>query len=78
VRSAVDEAVAQWHEELRKRSPTALAIASQSFDADRKHIAGLSTMGMRSPALSCDTDEEKEGVRAFEEKCTPSFPQLRR
>jgi hypothetical protein len=35
-------------------------------------------MGMRSPALSCDTDEDKEGVRVFEEKHTPSFPQLRR
>jgi 2-ketocyclohexanecarboxyl-CoA hydrolase len=78
VRSAVDEAVAQRREELRERSSTALAIARQSSDADTKHIAGLSTMRMRSLALYCDTDEAKEGVRAFEEKRTLSFPRFRR
>lgn len=78
MRSAVDEALAQWREELREMSPTALAIANQSFDADRQHIAGLSIIGMRSLALYCDTDEVKEGVRAFEEKRTLSFPRFRR
>jgi 2-ketocyclohexanecarboxyl-CoA hydrolase len=74
----VDEAVAQLREELTERSPTAIAIARQSSDADKEHIARLSTMGMRSLALYCDTDEEKPGLRPFEEKRKPGFSRFRR
>lgn len=59
MRSGVDEAMAQWREELRERNPTVLAIARQSSDADVEHITGLSTMGMRSLSLYCAADEEK-------------------
>jgi 2-ketocyclohexanecarboxyl-CoA hydrolase len=78
VRSAVDEAVAQWREELRERNPTALAIARQSSDADVEHIAGLSAKGIRSLSLYCDTDEEKPGLRPFEEKRRLGFARFGR
>ncbi len=74
----MDEAVAQWREEPRERSPRALVIARQSSDAGTQHIAGLSTMGMRSLALYCDTDEAKEDVRFSSKARTPSFPRFRR
>ena len=71
-------AVAQLREELTERSPTAIAIARQSSDADTEHIAALSTMGMRSLALYCDTGEAKEDVRFSSKARTPSFPRFRR
>jgi 1,4-dihydroxy-2-naphthoyl-CoA synthase len=78
VRSALDEAVAQWREELKERNFTALAIARQSSDAGTEHIAALSTVGGRSLALYCDADEPEEGVCTFEEKRTSSSPRFRR
>ena len=78
MQSVVDEAVAQWREELRERNPTALAIAGQSSDADVGHIVGLSTKGMRSLSLYCDTDGEKPGLRPFEEKRRPGFARFGR
>jgi 2-ketocyclohexanecarboxyl-CoA hydrolase len=74
----LDAEVRKWCEELVQKSPTALAIAKQSFNADTEHIAGLATMGMQTLALYYDTDEAKEGVRAFEEKRQPEFAKFRR
>ncbi len=59
MQGAVDEEVTEWCEELRERSPTALAIAKQSSNADTEHIAVLFTMGMQSLAPYYDTHEAK-------------------
>ncbi len=69
----LDAEVDRWCAELMERSPTALAIAKRSFNADTESIRGLSSMGMAALALYYDTEESKEGGRAFREKRKPNF-----
>jgi 2-ketocyclohexanecarboxyl-CoA hydrolase len=69
----LDEEVARWCEELTQRSPTAIAIAKKSFNADSEHQRGIGALGMQSVALYYDTDESKEGGNAQREKRPPRF-----
>ncbi|MAH84818.1 MAG: 1,4-dihydroxy-2-naphthoyl-CoA synthase [Rhodospirillaceae bacterium TMED8] len=69
----LDAEVDAWCAEIIERSPTALAIAKRSFNAATEHIRGISSMGMQSVALYYDSEESKEGVRAFLEKRKPEF-----
>ena len=54
-------------------SPTAIAIAKRSFNADSDAIRGIGGMGMQAVSLYYGTEESKEGVRAFQEKRAPNF-----
>lgn len=69
----LDAEVDRWVAELMDRSPTALAMAKVSFNADTESIRGISAMGMRALSLYYDTDESKEGGTAFREKRKPDF-----
>jgi 2-ketocyclohexanecarboxyl-CoA hydrolase len=69
----LDAEVDRWCAELLERSPTALAIAKRSFNADTESIRGISSMGMQALSLYYDTEESKEGGRAFREKRKPKF-----
>jgi 2-ketocyclohexanecarboxyl-CoA hydrolase len=69
----LDEEVRRWCEEILEMSPTALAIAKRSFNADTASIAGLSAMGLQTVSLFYQTEESREGVRAFKEKRKPQF-----
>lgn len=69
----LDDEVAAWCAELMERSPTALAIAKRSFNAATESFRGLGSLGMQSLALYYETEESKEGVRAFAEKRKPDF-----
>ena len=70
----LDDAVNAWTETLGQRSPTALALAKRSFNADSESIRGISMMALNAVKLFYDTEESKEGVRAFTERRTPDFP----
>lgn len=74
----LDEEVSAWCAELMERSPTALAIAKRSFNAATESFRGLASLGMQSLALYYDTEESKEGVRAFQEKRKPDFRKYQR
>ena len=69
----LDEEVRAWCDEILEKSPTALSIAKRSFNADSDNIAGIGALGMQALSLYYDTEESKEGVRAFREKRTPEF-----
>lgn len=69
----LDAEVDRWCGQLLKRSPTALAIAKRSFNADSDSIRGIGRMGMQALALYYGTPESQEGGAAFREKRDPDF-----
>jgi len=69
----LDAEVDRWCQEILALSPTALAIAKASFNADSESIRGIGAMGMNAVALYYGTDEAKEAGQAFREKRKPNF-----
>lgn len=69
----LDAEVRKWCDEILEKSPTAIAIAKRSFNADSDNIAGIGALGMQALSLYYDTEESKEGVTAFNEKRKPDF-----
>ena len=69
----LDEEVEKWCAEIVERSPTAIAIAKRSFNADTESLRGISALGFEALALFYGTEESKEGGRAFREKRPPKF-----
>ncbi len=69
----LDAEVQRWCDEIQQRSPTAIAIAKRSFNMDTAHQAGIAGMGLYALKLYYDTEESREGVRAFQEKRAPDF-----
>ena len=69
----LDAEVDRWCAELVERSPTAIALAKRSFNADTESIRGISSLGMAALSLYYDTEESKEGGVAFREKRKPDF-----
>ena len=69
----LDAEVESWCREIMDRSPAAIAIAKRSFNADSDSIAGIGALGMQALKIYYDTEESKEGVRAFNEKRKPEF-----
>ena len=63
----------RWCHELLAKSPTALKIAKQSFNADTEHIAGIAQLGFAALELYYGTPEAQEGVAAFREKRPADF-----
>lgn len=69
----LDAEVDRWCAELLERSPTAIALAKRSFNADTESIRGIASLGMQALSLYYETDESKEGGIAFREKRKPNF-----
>lgn len=69
----LDAEVRKWCDEILGKSPTAIAIAKRSFNMDTAHIAGIAGLGMVALKLYYETEESREGVRAFQEKRQPDF-----
>ena len=69
----LDAEVARWCAEIMAKSPTALALAKRSFNMDSESIRAIGAMGFEALAMFYDTEEAKEGVRAFKEKRPPLF-----
>jgi 2-ketocyclohexanecarboxyl-CoA hydrolase len=68
----------RWCRELLEKSPTALRLAKQSFNADTEHIGGITELGFSALELYYRTDEAQEGRDAFLEKRPPNFRKPRR
>lgn len=69
----LDAEVDQWTLELNAMSPTALIMAKRTFNADSENIRAISYMGTVTLKHYYQTEESKEGVRAFNEKRKPDF-----
>lgn len=69
----LDAEIAKWCAEIVEKSPTAIAIAKRSFNADSENIRGIGAMGMQTLKLYYESDESREGVNAFNEKRKPDF-----
>jgi 2-ketocyclohexanecarboxyl-CoA hydrolase len=75
-RAELDAEVRRWCDEILEKSPTAIAIAKRSFNADSDSIRGIAGQGLQALALFYGTEESKEGVAAFKEKRKPEFRKL--
>jgi len=67
----------RWCRELLEKSPTALRLAKQSFNADSEHLAGITELGFSALELYYGTEEAREGRDAFIEKRPPRFRKRR-
>ena len=71
----LDAEVDAWCRDINEMSPTALTIAKRSFNADSENIRGIGFLGIQTVKHFYQTEESKEGVRAFNEKRKPDFKQ---
>ncbi len=69
----LDAEVERWCREILALSPTAIAIAKRSMNADSDSIKGIGGLGMQALSLFYDTAESREGVAAFLEKRPARF-----
>jgi naphthoate synthase len=70
--------VERWCEELLAKSPTALALAKQSFNIDSEVRAGVAQFAGTALGLYYATDEAMEGRNAFVEKRPVNFGRFRK
>src|SRR6266849_1685406 len=63
----------RWCRELLEKSPTALRLAKQSFNADTEQLGGITELGFSALELYYGTEEAEEGRKAFLEKRPPRF-----
>ena len=69
----LDAVTMEWAREIAERSPTAIALAKRSFNADTENIRGIGSLGFQAVALYYGTEESKEGGAALAEKRRPDF-----
>jgi 2-ketocyclohexanecarboxyl-CoA hydrolase len=69
----LDQTVAAWCSEILALSPTAIAIAKRSFNADSENIRAIGALGFEALSLYYGTAESQEGGHAFREKRRPDF-----
>jgi 1,4-dihydroxy-2-naphthoyl-CoA synthase len=67
-----------WCRELLDKSPTALALAKQSFNVDSEQRAGVAQFANTALNLYYGTDEAMEGRNAFVEKRPVDYRKFRR
>ena len=70
--------VEKWCAELLEKSPTALALAKQSFNIDSEQRAGVAQFAGTALGLYYQTDEAMEGRNAFVEKRPVDFKKFRK
>ena len=69
--------VRRWADEMLEKSPTALKVLKHSFNADSESVAGIGSMSFDTLDLFVETEEAREGVRAWNERRTPDFSKYR-
>lgn len=67
----------EWARKIVALSPTAIKALKHSFNADTDHIMGIQSLAFDVLDLYTETDESKEGGKAFTEKRPPDFSPYR-
>lgn len=67
----------EWGRRSADLSPTALAVLKHSLNADSDQAAGLGRLCFDTLLAFGETEEAREGYRAFDEKRTPDFAPFR-
>src|SRR5437773_8913103 len=70
--------VEKWCAELLEKSPTALALAKQSFNIDSEQRAAVAQLAHTALNLYYQTEEAMEGRNAFVEKRPVNFKKFRK
>jgi naphthoate synthase len=74
----LESEVTAWANELLQRGPTALRFIKHALNADTDHVYGIQNLAHGANALYYDTDEGREGTKAFLEKRPPNFALYRK
>jgi 2-ketocyclohexanecarboxyl-CoA hydrolase len=69
--------VRRYADEILALSPTALRFLKASFNAETEHLAGVGALAFSGLREFTDSEEAREGVRAFAEKRPPDFERFR-
>ena len=69
--------VRRYADEILALSPTALRFLKASFNTETEHLAGIGQLAFTGLREFVDSDEAREGVRAFAEKRAPDFSRFR-
>jgi naphthoate synthase len=65
--------VRSYSDEILALSPTSLRFLKQSFNQESEHLAGQAALAFSGLHEFVDSEEAREGVRAFEQKRKPDF-----
>lgn len=76
-RDQLDATVDAWCAEILAKSPTALRLAKMAINQGADSLHGAVTQAMELITFFHDTDESREGMRAFMEKRRPEFDRFR-
>lgn len=74
----LEEETVKWAREILQMSPTAIRFLKAAFNADTDGLAGLQQLAGDATLLFYQTEEAKEGHRAFLEKRKPDFSKFPR
>lgn len=74
---ALDDAVREWVERIAQLSPQSLRISKLSMNAAADDLGAAMSHGVELLSAAFDTEELKEGMRAFLEKRPPDFDRFR-
>jgi naphthoate synthase len=69
--------VRKWADEILALSPTALKAIKQSLNSDTEQFAAVGQAAYTTLKMFTESDEAKEGIRAFNEKRAPDFSPYR-
>jgi naphthoate synthase len=75
--SELQAEVRRYADDILALSPMALRFLKQSFNQESEHLAGQAALAFSGLHEFADSDEAREGVRAFDEKRRPDFAPFR-
>lgn len=76
-KSELEEEVRKWCQEILDLSPTAIKFSKLFFNVDSEAAFGLEALNMSTVRLYWETEEAKEGRKAYSNKMKPNWTSFR-